>query len=64
VRADVYESDADGSNYNLNEYFQKDNAVTASCPSPNGWEITGLAVDAAATCSHRPPSVITNSLVA
>ncbi len=44
---DVYESDADGSNYYVNEYFQGDNAVTASCPSPNGWEITGLAVNAA-----------------
>jgi hypothetical protein len=44
---DVYESDSDGSSYNLNEYFQRDNAVTGSCPSPNGWEITGLAVNAA-----------------
>lgn len=43
---DVYESDWDGTHANLNEYFQKDNAVTASCPSPNGYAITGLAVDA------------------
>lgn len=41
---DVYEGDGDGS---INEYFQGDNAVTASCPSPNGYWIGGLAVDAA-----------------
>lgn len=44
---DVYESDTNGTNYSVNEYFQRDNAVTATCASPNGYTITGLAVDAA-----------------